>query len=64
MSEQTEKPWFGVAAIAAGTGMTARQVYYLHETGQIPTFKLGNRIGLRPARWREYIEQLEKGAAA
>ncbi len=40
-----------------------RRVRHLHETGRLPTFKLGKLLCLRPATWREYIAEREAEAA-
>lgn len=37
----------GVVAIATHLNMSQRQVYHLHETGNLPTFKLGARVCAR-----------------
>jgi hypothetical protein len=54
----------GVAAIAAYVGKTERQTYHLLETGQLPGFKMGERWHLRPARYRQHIEELENETLA
>ena len=41
-----------------------RRVRHLHETGRLPTFKLGKLLCLRPATWREHIAEREQEAAA
>ena len=41
-----------------------RRVRHLHETGRLPTFKLGKLLCLRPATWREYIATREAEADA
>ena len=39
-----------------------RRVRHLHETDQLPTFKMGKLLCLRPATWREYIAKREAEA--
>lgn len=39
-----------------------RRVRHLHETGRLPTFKLGKLLCLRPATWRQYIATREAEA--
>ena len=54
----------GAEAIAQFLGCKPRRVFYLHETGKLPTFKLGNRICGRKSTFRAHIERLERGEAA
>lgn len=53
----------GVEAIAGHLDMTRRQVYHLHETGQLPTFKLGAKVCALRSVLREHFLSLSKGAA-
>lgn len=55
---------YGAAEIAQFTGLSVRKVFYLHETGHLPTFKLGGKICMRPATWLAHVERLERGEAA
>ncbi len=41
-----------------------RRVRHLHETGRLPTFKMGKLLCLRPATWREYLARREAEAEA
>ena len=54
----------GVEAIAAHLGMTRRQVYHLHETGELPTFKLGAKVCARRSTLAKHFAAQEAAAAA
>jgi hypothetical protein len=51
---------FGAASIASYIGLPARKVFYLHEIGALPTFKLGGTIA---ARKSEINQRLSATAA-
>ena len=48
--------------LGSNSPRAVRQVRHLHETGQIPTFKLNRSVCLRPKTWREHIAQREAEA--
>jgi hypothetical protein len=52
--------YVGVAAIAAGEGLDARQVRYLIDEHDLPAFKIGRRIFARKATVREYFVERER----
>lgn len=57
----------GVTAIAAFTGWSERQVYYMAERGLLPLFKVGERKWSgRKSTLRRHIDSLEarRGAGA
>jgi hypothetical protein len=41
-----------------------RRVYHLHATGQLPTFRMGNRVSARKYRLVRHVEELEDARAA
>ena len=49
----------GAWIISAYTGLTPKRVYYAHERGHLPTFKIGRLICLRPATYRAWLERQE-----
>ncbi len=49
----------GVAAIAAHLNMTERQVYHLHETDSLPTFKLSGKVCARKSTLAAHFAALE-----
>ena len=75
MSDETstgsgdDEIWYGAAAIGNGIApkgdrLSPRQVYWLHESRQIPSFKIGRTICLRPKTWRKRLTRLEQEASA
>ena len=54
----------GVEAIASHLDMTRRQVYHLHETGELPTFKLGAEARARRSTLAKHFAAQEAAAAA
>lgn len=52
----------GVAAIAAHLGMTDRQVYHLHDSGELPTFKLGAKVCARRSTLARHFAEQERAA--
>ena len=53
----------GIVAIAMTIGATRRRAQHLHETRQIPTFKLGKVVCMRRKAWRDHVARLEREAA-
>jgi len=53
----------GVAAIAAAIGMTKRQAYHLHESGELPTFKMGGKVYARRSTLARHFADQEAAAA-
>jgi len=51
---------FGVEEIAAFLRVTRRRAYYLCETREIPSFKLGGRWHLRRSTYLRHVEHLER----
>ena len=47
MTDNTADLLTGVQAIALHLNMSRRQVYHLHENGELPTFKLGAKVCAR-----------------
>jgi hypothetical protein len=48
----------GVAAIAAHLNVTRKQVYHMHDRGQLPTFKIGRTVCARRSTLaRTFAEQ-------
>jgi hypothetical protein len=61
-SEKCEQPLRGAEAIAEyifGDRRHRRKVYYLAECSQIPIFRLGATLCLRPSAYRLWIETQE-----
>ena len=61
--------WIGATEIAGNilgdtSPRAVRRVRHLHETGQIPTFKLNRSLALRPSTWRDSIDAREAEADA
>lgn len=54
---------FGAKAIAAFLKVTERQVYNLHSTTELPTFKLGAIVCARRSTIREFFAAQERCAA-
>lgn len=52
----------GMKAIAGALGMTKRQAYHLHETGEIPTFRMGGKIYARRSTLAKHFEAQEQAA--
>lgn len=55
---------YGVAAIAGHLGMTAKQVYHLHDKGELPTFKTGAIVCARRSTLAKHFAAQEAAAAA
>lgn len=66
MSDGPQQPdtdlMYGVAAIAGHLGMTRKQVYHLHSTGHLPTFKIGGKVCARRSRLEAHFAQVERQA--
>ncbi len=61
--------WIGASEIASqilgdDSPKNVRRVRWLHESNGLPTFKLGRRLCLRPATWRQYLAEREAEAEA
>lgn len=54
----------GVAAIADHLSMTRKQVYHLHDRGQLPTFKMGRTVCARRSTLAKHFEAQEAAARA
>jgi hypothetical protein len=54
----------GAEAIAAHTGLGLRKVYYLHQTGKLPTFQLGATVCARKSELDRKLSAERDGAAA
>lgn len=52
----------GADAIAAFSGLTARQVYNLSQQDAIPVFRMGATLCARKSTWISWIEQQEQTA--
>ncbi|MGW8134183.1 hypothetical protein ACWGNZ_00895 [Sphingomonas zeae] len=55
---------YGVASIAAHLGMTAKQVYHLHDKGELPTFKTGAIVCARRSTLANHFAEQEAAARA
>lgn len=63
MSDATETDLLhGVAAIAVHLSMTRKQVYHLHDRGQLPTFKVGRTVCARRSTLASHFAALEAKA--
>jgi len=58
-----DKVFHGIDAIAEFIGAKKRRAQWLHESKQIPTFKIGKVICLRVGAWRERVAELEREAS-
>lgn len=59
--------WIGATQIAGqilgeASAKNVRRVRWLHESNQIPTFKINRNVCLRPATWRQYLAAREAEA--
>jgi hypothetical protein len=50
----------GAEPIAAWLGVSARQLFYMHETKKLPLFKIGGRLAGRKSTLMQFIEELER----
>ncbi len=53
---------YGVAAIATHLGMTHKQVYHLHDKGELPTFKTGAIVCARRSTLAKHFAAQEAAA--
>lgn len=53
----TERDAYTVPEVAARLGVTARHIYRLVETGEIPCIRLGRRVVIPTPVYRELIGQ-------
>lgn len=53
----------GVSAIAGHLSMSRKQVYHLHDRGQIPTFKIGRTVCARRSTLAKHFAAQEAAAA-
>jgi hypothetical protein len=54
---------YGVKAIAAHLRMTDKQVYHLHDKGDLPTFKIGATVCARRSTLAKHFAAQEAAAA-
>ncbi len=54
---------YGADAIAEHIGIERRQVYHLHDTGSLPTFKIGWKVCARRSALDAWLAKQEEGAA-
>ncbi|MEH3121104.1 MAG: DNA-binding protein [Sphingomonas phyllosphaerae] len=52
----------GIQAIADAIGITKRQAYHLHETGELPTFKMGGKVYARRSTLAKHFAEQEAAA--
>jgi len=57
-----DKVIYGIKPIAEFIGAKTRRAQWLHESKQIPTFKMGKTVCLRAGTWRKHVEELERQA--
>lgn len=50
---------YGVRSIASHLQMTEKQVYHLHEQGNIPTFKIGGKVCARRSTLAKHFDEQE-----
>lgn len=53
---------YGVAAIAAHLQLTRKQVYHLHDKGDLPTFKVGGTVCARRSTLAKHFAAQEAAA--
>lgn len=54
---------YGVAAIAEHLRLTRKQVYHLHDKGDLPTFKVGATVCARRSTLARHFAEQEAAAA-
>lgn len=59
---ETADPLNGIEPIASFLTMNKRQAYHLHESGEIPTFKLGKKVYARRSTLIKHFAALERVA--
>ena len=62
MSDQETDLMYGVPAIASYLKMTAKQVYHLHDQGNLPTFKIGGKVCARRSTLAKHFAAQERAA--
>lgn len=63
-NEESPDVLFGIAAIAKHIGITERQCSHLHDSGDLPTFRLGARVCARRSSLATFFAEEEAKAAA
>jgi len=63
MTEPETDLLYGVPAIASHLAMTAKQVYHLHDQGNLPTFKIGGKVCARRSTLAKHFAAQEAAAA-
>ena len=53
---------YGAAAIAGHLGFSPKQVYHLHDAGNLPTFKIGNKVCARRSELNAYFARASVAA--
>lgn len=53
---------YGVDQIAEHLKMKRRQVYHLHDQGNLPTFKIGGKVCARRSTLAKHFEAQERAA--
>jgi len=53
----------GIKSIADAMGITKRQAYHLHESGDLPTFKMGGKVYARRSTLAKHFAEQEAAAA-
>ena len=68
MTDSVDEPasdvLYGVAAIAGYLAWTERQVLHRHETGELPTFKMGRTVCARRSTLAKHFAAQEAAARA
>lgn len=65
MSDATETDLlYGLEAIGKAIGLGSRQVQYLHDKGELPTFKMGRAVCARRSTLAKHFAAQEAAAAA
>lgn len=62
MTDESEKPWIGAAAIAKGIfgdETQTQRVYYFMKTRRLPAMRIGGTLMLFPSTWRKFREEEE-----
>lgn len=54
----------GAGAIAEHLNMTRKQVYHLHERGELPTFNMGRTVCARRSTLAKHFAAAERAATA
>lgn len=64
MAQQVPPLLYGAETIAEYLGINTRQLYHLHETKGLPSFKMGRRICARRSDLDAWLEAAAKGGRA